>query len=752
MIKALGRHRVAVSIVGLFVALATTYSLVTPVFEASDEISHYPVVDHIATTGQFPVQHVGVKTLWEQEGSQPPLYYLLGAVLTFWIDTRDLESIQILNPHAKLGIPLDPDNKNMILHSDAEAFPWHGTTLAVHLLRLVGIALGATSVALCYMLGLTIWPDQPRVATLASALMAFNPMFLFISGSVNNDTLIIPLATATLLLCARILQSGLTFRRSIALAIVISLATITKISGLTLLPLVGLALLIYAWRSRRWRATIVAALIIGGVWLVFASWWYIRNMLLYGELLGTDMQVAIAGGRHIAILDLLRDESYGFWVSYWALFGAVNILADPIVYWLYGILSAAGLLGSAIWIARRIRAKEWKQLLIPGLLALQILVVLIGLIRWTLMTYASQGRLMFPVIAAISLLLAQGILQWIPERFQKMNLIALTAPLLAIAAFSPFVYIAPTYERAPIVASVPTGATPVGANFDGLELVAVEAQSVSLREAGFVPITLYWRATKPLDKNISVFIHALGRNYQEVGKIDSYPGAGTWPTKRLPTGTIIKDTYQIELNDHFQTPTVIRAQIGAGIWRDGNYTTIDGVNIQGKPFGDVIVEAGVAYPKDMQAGCNLSAQAPGRSIIKADFEEFAVMSAIELSERVSPGDTIPVRLIWEQIGEPGGNWTVFVQLQDDSGTTVAQADSPPLNNDYPTRLWRIPCRVEDTHELVLPTTLKPGSYYVLVGLYDASQPTYPRASVTDLTGAPYPDNAVPLGSVIVEAP
>jgi hypothetical protein len=53
----------------VFIVLAFIYSVVTPIFEASDEISHYPVVNHIAATGKLPVQQVGVKTLWSKRGA-----------------------------------------------------------------------------------------------------------------------------------------------------------------------------------------------------------------------------------------------------------------------------------------------------------------------------------------------------------------------------------------------------------------------------------------------------------------------------------------------------------------------------------------------------------------------------------------------------------------------------------------------------------------------------------------------------------
>lgn len=74
-----------------FAALAETYSLVTPVFEASDELWHYPVVQYIASGHGLPVQTPPDRPgLWKQQASQPPLYYAVAALFTAWVDTSDL--------------------------------------------------------------------------------------------------------------------------------------------------------------------------------------------------------------------------------------------------------------------------------------------------------------------------------------------------------------------------------------------------------------------------------------------------------------------------------------------------------------------------------------------------------------------------------------------------------------------------------------------------------------------------------------
>ena len=87
----------------LFVILGVVYSLATPIFEASDELWHYPVVKHIADGRGLPVQRPGVEAPWQQEGSQPPGYYALAALVTAWIDTDDLSEVRWLNPMANTG-------------------------------------------------------------------------------------------------------------------------------------------------------------------------------------------------------------------------------------------------------------------------------------------------------------------------------------------------------------------------------------------------------------------------------------------------------------------------------------------------------------------------------------------------------------------------------------------------------------------------------------------------------------------------
>src|SRR5687768_9040737 len=100
-----------------FVALGAVYAVVTPLFEVSDELWHYPMVKTLADGNGLPVQDPANPGPWRQEGSQPPLYYWLMALATRWIDTSDMDTVRWLNPHADNGIITADGNNNIVIHT-----------------------------------------------------------------------------------------------------------------------------------------------------------------------------------------------------------------------------------------------------------------------------------------------------------------------------------------------------------------------------------------------------------------------------------------------------------------------------------------------------------------------------------------------------------------------------------------------------------------------------------------------------------
>ena len=142
-----------------YVVLGAIYSVVTPIFEASDELWHYPLVQWLSKGNPLPVQDPTSVGPWKQEASQPPLYYALMGWATFWIDTSDIDQTLRPNPHVDNGVITRDGNVNLVIHDPArEWFPWRGTVLAVHLVRFLSVLLGAATVWLTYRIALEVLP------------------------------------------------------------------------------------------------------------------------------------------------------------------------------------------------------------------------------------------------------------------------------------------------------------------------------------------------------------------------------------------------------------------------------------------------------------------------------------------------------------------------------------------------------------------------------------------------------------------
>jgi 4-amino-4-deoxy-L-arabinose transferase-like glycosyltransferase len=792
-------NRLLALVLLLFVALGLVYSLATPIFEASDEQWHYPVVKHIADGQGLPVQDPAVSTLWHQEGSQPPLYYLLASGLTFWIDTGDFAAVQRPNPHAIVGLPLVVGNKNMMIHTDRERWPWQGTTLAVHLIRLLSVGLGAVTVWLTGRIARCLWPGDDQVPLLAAMLTAFNPMFLFISASVNNDNLAAPLAAGAMLVLLRALHRGQTVRDGLWLGALLGLGALTKLSVLALLPLAAAALTWDAWRRRVWRTWLANGALIVGFLILIAGWWYWRNWTLYADPTGLNRMLDIAGRRDEPLtLRGLWAEFEGFRISYWALFGGVSILADRWVYPILDALMVVGGLGVVVGVSisrsantcpiphlpapavpipprpgspvrgpgetgtgsgtprgpgwcgtgaagagQRVSAssRSTPYFLLPAsyfLLMAWVGLVFISLIRWTLQTYASQGRLMFVAIAGISTLLAVGLGTLTPRRWRWVTAGVVGGGLLLLAAVSPFRYIAPAYAYPPLLteADLPAGTQRVNWDINGeMRLLGYRLEPSAIHPAETLPVTVYWQALEPMTTDYSVFVHLLGRERAVVGQVNTYPGLGAWPTTLLKPGDVVADTYRVPVTSEAAAPSLLRVYVGLYRYDEPGRPGLTTVNARGEPVEPWLATARLT-PWDWP-------QVTPANPLQVRFGETISLIGYDLNDSLT--------LYWQAHGRPSADYTVFIQVWGED-EQVAGFDGPPVEGDYPTSWWEADETIVDVHPLNLgkggdTLPLQPGRYRLLVGLYRLD--TGERLPAFGPDG-PLPDYAVELHDLWIE--
>ncbi len=748
----IGQHRMMAIIWLAFIALGTVYSLITPLFEASDEIWHYPFVKHLADGKGLPVSDPQVREPWRQEGCQPPLYYALGALTTFWIDTRDLPDLLRYNPHADIGVLTADGNINMVTHSAWEGFPYRGTALAVHLVRLLSVGMGAGTVLLTYAIALEIFPQHKGLATGAAAFNAFIPMFLFISGSVNNDNLVVVLCSLALLLLIRLVarHSGeFRLRRYlILLGVIVGLAALSKASALGLLPLTALALAFVAYGQRSALVFLKGNALVWGAAGCLAGWWYVRNWALYGDPLGLNVFVAIVGARHPqpSLLQLLN-EWEGFTMSFWGLFGGLNVPTDPFVYRVLNALALLGAVGLLIFFVKRWRKRRKGQAL-PlhdgvqlrrGRAGVQLqpnegrstdlwdaasgfkfllllswpLIIFVALIRWTTITKASQGRLMFPAISAIATLFVTGLSQWVPKRYQGVWIGLISVAMFAIAALVPFRSIAPAYARPASLSAAEIEGIPhrLDVTFDDkMQLLgyAVEKKAVTPGES--LSVTVYWRSLAQMDRDYSVFVHLLGDNDLMLAQRDTYPGLGAYATRLWRVGEAISDTYTLMLPTTTFAPD--SAQFEVGLYHFASEERLLAYGPMGEPLGDSVRFHEIAIVP--RAGGTV----PNPS--RFDFEGQIALIGYDLDKRAAwPGETIHLTLYWQALTDVKEDYTVFTHILGEGDRLWAQKDSPPQGGVAPTSAWREGQVFADEYDLVIQPDTPPDVYEVEVGLYSA---------------------------------
>ncbi len=713
------RQRLALVIIIIaFLLLGISYVWATPPLESSDEYKHYPFVQYVQNTGKLPVLDPENPGLWLQEAAQPPLYYLLAAAVTSNIDTSDLPDVHHKNPQAFIGNPGQVGNKNLIIHDpQLETFPWRGTVLAIYVIRMVSLALSVGTILVTAHLGQRLF--NIRIGLLAAAITAFNPMFLFISTAVNNDSLAILLGNLGLLLLVLIWQDVPDPRskwwRYILLGAVIGLGVLSKLSLMGLLIPAGLALAWLSWRSKNWRILLVGGLLVIVPVVLLSGWWLVRNWQLYGDPSGLSAFIAVQGTRDMPLnLSGWLDELGTFYRSFWGLFGGVNIAAPEWFYFLMNGLVLIALIGLIKWLWAKearihfVNAGVW-------LLAAWIIVIFLLLVRWNIISPAFQGRLIFPALGAFNVLWAVGFMAWFKDKWQAKGAVLISTVLLLLAFLLPLKTIRPAYAMPQPLTVVPPEALVDPVIFDvaggKLQLAGImmeENQNV-MQGDGPVIVTLYWQALSLMDVDYISSLHLLGRELDSTGQIDRYPAMGMIPTSRWQTGEIYRDLYHIYPNESAVSPAQLR--VAVSIYDDETDTTLPAVNEEGLPVDPVFVGSPV----------RLGAKANDLPLLEittnAHFQQGITLAGVNGVEGV-PGETVPITLYWKASDIPEADYTVFVHLLDKNGERITGADAPPVNNYFPTSMWLAGDVVDDIHLLHLPDDLATGEYQIIVGLYD----------------------------------
>jgi hypothetical protein len=263
-----GRVGAGATIFVLALINAGAWAVITPAFNAPDESEHFAYAQYFAETGKAIDRHAGGG---RDAYSSSETIALEGVRLFSSTEKRDGRppwlAVDERRWRARTGNDPPRDNGGGYTVAGSAHTPLYYALLApaylatrsqstfsqLTAMRLVSALLGAL-VALCaFLLVREIVPSQPLLAVGAGAIVAFQPMFGFISGSVNNDMGVNAGAAVLLYLLVRGLRRGLTPPLGLAIGVALALTPLLKGTGYTLYlaAIVAVAAMLYRQRLTR---------------------------------------------------------------------------------------------------------------------------------------------------------------------------------------------------------------------------------------------------------------------------------------------------------------------------------------------------------------------------------------------------------------------------------------------------------------------------------------------------------------------
>jgi len=678
---------------GLYLLLTLANNFVFPPFEPTDEPGHYNYVRHMIEHRNFPVASEDVMS----EFHQPPLYYILAAAIAWPFPNSDwAEYAARSNPYRGFRY-WEPglDNKNLFVHGPWDAWPFQNTSLSVHVARLTSLLLGAFTVLITYQSARALLEEHAALA--ATGLVAFNPMYLAISGSIENDAGAALGGALFLWLGLNYYQIGFTARRAILLGLVVGLGALMKFNVFLLLLPAVLIIAAWGWNHRQPLKLCLGylALMVGSV-LISGGWWNLRNQILYGDPSAVLIILKAYGGRSVAEGISVWGQALPYvWSSFWGRFGHTDVVLPDWIYTIFSVLSILSLIGLAI---RFIKREP------PGRVALAFLAI-IGLSEFiALLGYLTinpngyMGRLIYPALPAYMILFIAGLGRLVPSRARPWVSLSIGVGMFSFAVFAFVAYLIPVYSPPPQITRLPAEAKVLNATLG--DVAVLKGYAVSAEEArpgDRVYVTLYWEPLNQTALPYSVYIHLFDSDETLVTQRDTYPGLGRNATNAWTPGRMFADRYLIVIPETTFSPTTARWEVG--LWQTDTGDRAFVLGPDGEP-----VASGVSFGQLAIKALSGSVSNP----LNLNFGNELRLKGYSLPTRtLTPGQSFDLKVYWEPTAPLSHDYSLFVLVMAPDGHLWAN-NSFAIKADAPT---------VQTVQPALAANTPPGLYTLVLGVF-----------------------------------
>lgn len=276
------------------------WSIITPPFQGRDEPSHFAYVQQLAQTGTLPHAVAG-----EHEEYSPEETLVLEGLQ--WGSIRlipqkpslaSMAQQRVLNNDVKAGLSQTGSGEANVATSEPPlyyafqtipyAFGGGNTLTQLELMRLFDALLAALTALLTFFFIEEVLPGARWAAVVGALCVSVQPLFGFMSGTVNPENMVYALAAALLLCLARAFRRGLTPKSAIVLGGLILVGLLTKLTftGVALGVFAGLILLAVRELRAGGRRALVPVAIAFGIGAIPVSLYALVNLMSGRRALG----------------------------------------------------------------------------------------------------------------------------------------------------------------------------------------------------------------------------------------------------------------------------------------------------------------------------------------------------------------------------------------------------------------------------------------------------------------------------------
>ncbi len=271
---------------------SVAWSLITPPFQGKDEVDHYAYVAQLAENGALPG---GASE--ENEYSPEQLRVMFGLHyynVRFTPSTPSITSVaqqkelmqEVHRGASKVGKGgAGVATSEPPLYYALEVVPYAlgggDVLLKLQLMRLLGVLFAGITMLFSFLFLREALPGVRWAATVGALCIALQPLFAFISGSVNPDSMLYAVSAAVFYCLARAFRRGLTRRLAVALGVLIAVGFATKLNfiGVAAGVFVGLAVLAFRGTRAGGREALLAPAIAAAIGVVPVILYAVRNVL-----------------------------------------------------------------------------------------------------------------------------------------------------------------------------------------------------------------------------------------------------------------------------------------------------------------------------------------------------------------------------------------------------------------------------------------------------------------------------------------